>query len=256
MDFFQVAILSVVEGITEFLPVSSTGHLIIVSRLLKIPPTDFLKTFEIVIQLGAILAIMLLYAKPILQDRQLLKKVFVAFVPTGIIGFFLYKLVKTFLLSSPIVVAFTLILGGILLIVFEFYFRRKKATITLNELSYPQAALIGIFQSISVIPGASRAACTILGGLFLGLDRKSAVEFSFLLALPTMLAASSYDFLKSGSGFSANQFGAIIIGIIMSFIVALVVVKWFLKYIQNHSFIPFGVYRIVIGIIFFLSFIR
>ncbi len=256
MDIFQAAILGIVEGITEFLPISSTGHLILASDLLGLVQTDFQKSFEIVIQLGAILAVVVLYWKSFL-NLEVLKKIIVAFIPTGIIGLLLYKVLKTYLLGNNAVVLWSLLLGGIALIVFELWHREgENAVADVSSISYTQAALIGIFQSIAIIPGVSRSGATIVGGLLLGLKRTLIIEFSFLLAVPTMLAATGLDLLKSGHSFSGTQFVTLGVGFLVTFVVALLSIRWLLSYVRGHSFIPFGVYRIVVAILFFLLILR
>lgn len=252
MDFFQAIALGIIEGVTEFLPISSTGHLILAGKLLNIPDSNFLRTFDIAIQSGAILSVVVLYGAKLIRDRQLFKKVFVAFIPTGVLGFMLYKLVKNYLLDNEIVVLFSLLSGGILLIVFEKLFKQTNKHHDLENLTYKQSLLIGTIQSVSMIPGVSRAAATILGGLFLGLRRQAAVEFSFLLAIPTMLVATSYDLIKSAGSFSSNDFGVLMVGFVTSFVVALVVIRWFLNFIRQYDFVPFGVYRIIVALVFFL----
>ena len=201
MTLLQAIILGVVEGITEFLPISSTGHLILASRLLGLAQTDFLKSFEIAIQLGAIASVVLLYWRRFLE-LNVLTRVLVAFIPTGIIGFALYRVIKTYLFDSDTVVLWALGLGGVVLIVFELLHReRDDAVDDVASISYSKAFLIGVFQSLSVVPGVSRAGATIVGGLILGLTRTTIVQFSFLLAVPTMLAATGYDLLKNASSF-------------------------------------------------------
>lgn len=268
MNLLNTLILSTVEGISEFLPISSTGHLILASHLLALRQTEFLKSFEIAIQSGAILSVVVLYGRKLLSDQIMLKKTLVAFLPTAVIGFILYKLIKTFLLGNEAVTIAALFLGGIALIGLELFFipretraeeRRdhgKEHKETIDTISYRKAALIGVFQSISVIPGVSRSAATIIGGLFLGMTRYEATEFSFVLAIPTMFAATSLDLLKSSSTFTVNQIQTLIIGFLASFIVALVAVKWFIGYVRYHNFIPFGVYRIVLAILYFFLFFR
>ncbi len=242
--------LGVVEGISEFLPISSTGHLILASELLRIPQTDFHKSFEIIIQLGAIASVIVLYWKSFFNVENI-KKLMVAFVPTGIIGLALYKIVKTYLLGNDHIVLWSLFLGGIALIVFEFIHREPEgAQGDIAAVSYKQSFLIGFFQSIAIIPGISRSAATIVGGLLLGLKRKTIVEFSFLLAVPTMLAASGLDLLKNASSFSMDQFGILAIGFITSFVVAIISIKFLLSFIQKHNFISFGIYRILIALVF------
>jgi len=252
MTFLDSILLGIVEGITEFLPVSSTGHLILASKLLEIPQTEFLKAFEIAIQLGAIFSVVFLYWKSFL-DIEILKRLAVAFIPTGVIGFLLYGIVKDVFLESGAVVLWTLLLGGIALIVFELFHREPEENIEdVAAISYLQSALIGIFQSVAIIPGVSRSAATIIGGLLLGIRRVTIVEFSFLLAVPTMFAATGYDIAKNASLFSTDQTMALGIGFVTSFAVALFAIKFLLAYVRTHSFIPFGVYRIAVALLFFL----
>lgn len=253
MTFLYAVILGVVEGLTEFLPVSSTGHLILTADLLNLAKTAFLSSFEVGIQLGAILAVVILYAKRILTQFKLIKILAVAFIPTAVVGLVLYGLIKTYLLSNTLVVLGALLVGGIVIIIFERFYREKpEAVAEVENISYKQAFAIGVAQSFAVIPGVSRAAATIVGGLALGLKRKTIVEFSFLLAIPTMLAATGYDLLKTGSMFSSAEWGMLAVGFVASFIVAWLAVKWLLKFIQNNSFIYFGYYRILVAVIFWL----
>ncbi|MCJ7740976.1 undecaprenyl-diphosphate phosphatase [Candidatus Microgenomates bacterium] len=251
MTLFQALILSLVEGITEFLPISSTGHLILAGKLLNIPQTEFVKSFEIIIQLGAILAVVFIYFPTLKKDFHLWKKILVAFIPTGIFGFLLYKIVKKFLLGNLTIVVISLFLGGILMLVLEKIFQSQKdKVVKLNQLNYPKAGLIGLIQSISMIPGVSRSAATIFGGMSVGLERKTAVEFSFLLAIPTMLAATGLDLVKTGFQFQGNEYLLLGVGFTGAFFSALAAVKYLLKYIQNHNFVYFAVYRIVLAIAF------
>ena len=251
--FLYAIILGLVEGITEFLPISSTGHLILTSSLLKIPETNFLKTFEIAIQLGAILAVVVLYWRKLLLQKEVLTRVIIAFLPTAILGLLLYKVVKRYLLGNVEVVLWSLAAGGILLIVFELLHKEKEAAIgEVEQLSYQQAAAIGLFQSLAFIPGVSRAAATIVGGLLLGLKRKTIVEFSFLLAIPTMAAATGLDLVKNAGSFSGEQFGLLGVGFLVSFLTALVAIKWLLRFIEKHNFVWCGVYRITIAIVFMI----
>ncbi|MDD5439173.1 MAG: undecaprenyl-diphosphatase UppP [Candidatus Omnitrophica bacterium] len=259
MDVLHAVILGVVEGLTEFLPISSTGHLILAARVFNVPQTDFVKSFEIIIQLGAILAVIALYYKLLLRDRAVLKKVLAAFIPTGIIGFIAYQAVKKFLLGNSFIVVWALFIGGIVIILFELVYRKRSARVpegpltdhdAIASISYPQAIGIGIVQTVSIIPGVSRAAATIMGGLALGVTRKTIVEFSFLLAVPTMLAATVLDLSKNAALFSRGQYLALAVGFMTSFVVAVFAVKWFIAFIQRYSFIVFGVYRIIIALIF------
>ena len=253
MDIWTAIVLGIVEGVSEFLPISSTGHLILTAQLLGLGHTDFLKSFEIAIQMGAILSVVVLYWRSLLVDINVLKKVVVAFIPTGVIGLTLYKIIKGYLLGSEMVVLWSLFIGGIIIVGFELWHgRRPESAVGFEDISYKQAIIIGLFQSIAMIPGVSRSAATIIGGLALGLQRKTIVEFSFLLAVPTMSAATLYDLYKSGSLFSASQINILTAGFISSFVVALLSIKLLLRFIQTHTFIPFGIYRIVMVLIWFM----
>ncbi len=251
MNFFDALIFGVVEGITEFLPISSTGHLMLTAKVMGFSQTNFLKSFEIAIQLGAILSVVVLYWKKFLMDFEVLKRVLAAFLPTAILGFFLYKIVKKVLLNGSQVVLWSLFLGGIFLIIFEWLHREKETAVEdLAKIPYKKAFFIGIFQSLAMIPGVSRAAATIVGGLLLGLKRRTIVEFSFLLAVPTMLAATVLDLLKSAHEFSSGQMEFLLIGFVSSFTVALLSIKFLLHFIKNHTFVWFGVYRIAVALLF------
>ncbi len=252
MTLFDAGILGLIEGITEFLPISSTGHLILFSDLLGVPSSDFLTTFEIAIQFGAILAVVVLYFKSFF-DLEVLKRLFIAFVPTAIVGFLLYKLLKTYWLDNEMLVVAMLFFGGIALIIFELWHRGDEhAILDVKSISYKHSFLIGLCQSIAIVPGVSRSAATIIGGLFLGISRVAIVEFSFLLAVPTMAAATGYDVLKNAHLFSSDQFLTLAIGFVISFIVAMAAIKFLLSYVRKHTFIPFGVYRIIVAALFLL----
>jgi undecaprenyl-diphosphatase len=250
MHALQAVILGIVEGITEFLPISSTGHMILASKLLSIPETDFVKSFEIIIQLGAILAVVC-YRGLMLRSWELLKRIIVAFIPTGIIGLALYSVVKHYLLGSTSVVIWSLLLGGIALIAFEKMHKEKDAHIEdLEKITYKQAFIVGLFQSIAIIPGVSRSAATIVGGMLTGIKRTAIVEFSFLLAIPTMAAATGLDILKNREMLMSADKGLLIIGLIASFVSALLTIKWLLAFVKKHTFVPFGIYRIIIALAF------
>ncbi len=252
MTWWHSIILGLVEGVTEFLPISSTGHLILVGQLLKLPQTEFLKSYEIIIQLGAILAVVVLYWHRLLLNWENIKKLVVAFLPTAGLGFIFYKLIKIYLLGNSLVVLIALLVGGLGLIIFEKIYQSKfKSVEQGKEVSYKQAALIGLFQSLAMVPGVSRSAATIVGGLALGLDRKSIVEFSFWLAVPTMAAATLWDLLNSDlASIGLAQINWLILGFVVSFVVALLSIKFLLKYIQNNNFIAFGIYRIILALLF------
>ena len=258
MTIIQSIFMGIVEGLTEFLPISSTAHLIIAGNLLHIPSSEFLKSFEISIQLGAILAVVVLFWKKIWSSWNLIFKIATAFVPTAIIGLIFYKIVKHYLLDSLTIIALALLIGGIIIILFETYYSKKNASENLEtasidkelrEISYKQATFIGIFQSLAIIPGVSRAAATIIGGLSLGISRKNIVEFSFLLAIPTMLAATILDLYKTPPVLRGNDLIVWIIGFIVSFITAIIGVKFLIKYVQKNDFKVFGWYRVFLGLV-------
>ncbi|OGT99963.1 MAG: undecaprenyl-diphosphatase [Geobacteraceae bacterium GWB2_52_12] len=251
MTHFEAIILGIVEGLSEFLPISSTGHLILASALLKLNQTEAHKVFEVTIQSGAMLAVVFIYRKQLASSSDLLKKLCFAFLPTGALGFLLYKLVKSFF--QPSLVSYMLIAGGVAFIAIELWIKDRPETVaSIQDISYRQAFTIGLIQSLSMIPGVSRSGATIMGGLALGISRKDAAEFSFLLALPTMLAATAYDIYKNHSVFVFGDWQNILIGLITSFIFAVIAIKALLKYITNHTFIPFGIYRIVVGVAFLI----
>lgn len=253
MNLIHVFILSLVEGLTEFLPISSTGHMILASKLLGLTETDFLKTFQIVIQLGAIMAVVVLYFKKFISSLNLIKKLLVAFIPTAIVGFTLYPLIKGALFGNSAVTLNALFLGGLALIGVEWFLKNKrKDAETTSEITYKQALIVGTFQSLSVIPGVSRAAATIVGGLLNGLDRETATEFSFLLAVPTMFAATGLDLWKSRHLITQTGIGTLAIGTILSFFFAILAVKFLIGYVKKHDFTAFGIYRIVLAVLFFL----
>jgi len=255
MTLFDAIILAIVEGITEFLPISSTGHLVLTSHLLGITHTNFVGSFEIIIQLGAILAIVLLYWKKVIVNFALWKKLLLAFLPSAIVGFTLYKVIKHILLGNIYITLAALFLGGIVLLVIEKYLTRKEQIQEVTDITYKQAFIIGCFQSFSIIPGVSRAAATIIGGLVQGASRKAAVEFSFLLAVPTMAAASGLDLIESNLSFTPNELLLLSVGFIGSFLVALAAVKFLLSFIQSKTFAAFGIYRIVFSVLYFLLFV-
>ena len=250
MSLLQALILGVVEGVTEFLPISSTAHLILVSHLLRLTEPEFVKSFEIIIQLGAILSVVVLYWKKF-WSWDVLVKLAVAFIPTGIIGLTVYKLVKGYLLGNLHVVLASLLVGGIALIVFERFNKHEmQAEIDFSEITYGRALLIGLFQTIAVIPGVSRAAATIVGGSLIGISKRTIVEFSFMLAVPTMLAASVLDLYKSHAAIAENV-PALGVGFVVSFITAIIAIKSFLNFLKKRDFTFFGWYRIVLAVVYF-----
>lgn len=257
MPIFETIILGVVEGFTEFLPISSTGHLILTSHLLRLEQDGFLKSFEIAIQLGAIMSVVVLYFKKFLLNWEVIKRIAVAFAPTVVVGFVMYGFIKNVLLGSMATVLWSLFLGGVALIIFEFWYRNKELTTERNvaDISYLHCFWIGLFQAVSIVPGVSRAAATILGGLWLGIHRKTIVEFSFLLALPTMAGATGLDLIKNAASFSSDQFGVLAVGFVVSFITAILAIKFLISFIQGHTFVLFGVYRIILAIVFSILFL-
>lgn len=254
MTIIQSFIMGVIEGLTEFLPISSTAHLIFTAEILKIPASEFLKSFEISIQLGAILSVVILYWKRVWNNLNIIWKLAAAFIPTSIIGLIFYKLVKGYLMENNFVIAISLIIGGIIIILFENWYAKKNITEVaadndLNAITYKQAIILGVVQALAIVPGVSRAGATIIGGLAQGIKRKTIVEFSFLLAIPTMLAATALDIYKNPTIFSGNQLILWVIGFITSFITAIIGVKFLIKYVQKNNFKAFAWYRIFLGLI-------
>ena len=246
MNVIHALVLGVVEGITEFLPISSTAHLVFASRLMGLEQTPFLASFEIAIQLGAIAAVATVVWRKVLGDPRLVIVTAIGFLPTAIIGAFAYPYAKALLNASPLVPIVALAGGGVFLVFFERWrMGRLRHGTSLASATARQGLLVGIAQSAAFVPGVSRAAATVVGGLLAGLDRKAAVELSFLLAIPTMLAATGLDLAATGFSFSAHEWQLIAIGLVASFLTALVAVRWLLRYIESHTFAGFGVYRIV-----------
>jgi len=254
LDTFHAIILGVVEGVTEFLPISSTAHLILASRALGLGDSEFLKSFEIIIQLGAILSVVVLYWNRFL-NLEVLKKLVVAVFPTGVIGLTVYKAIKGYLLGNVTVVLITLLVGGVALIIFERFQQRDDRDVDFAEITYKKAFLIGLFQAIAVIPGVSRSAATIVGGSLLGVSKRTIVEFSFMLAVPTMLAATGLELVKNRSALDGNL-AVLGVGFVVSFVTAILAIKSFLGYIKKRDFSMFGWYRIVLALVFYLAFLR
>ena len=252
MNYIQSVIIAIIEGLTEFLPISSTGHMILASAAMKIHENEFAKTFEIVIQLGAILAIAIMYMKRFLRGINIYLKLIVAFIPTAIVGFLAYDFIKTYLFN-PMVVSISLIIGGIILIIIDKKVEKRKSEIKeVEDIPYKNAFYIGLIQCLSMIPGTSRAAATIIGGVFNRFDKKQATEFSFLLAVPTMFAAGGYDLLKTPIDFTREEIIMLISGLFFAFVSAWIAVKIFLRIVEKYGFQYFGYYRIALGIIFLI----
>jgi undecaprenyl-diphosphatase len=253
MTVFQAIILGIIEGVTEFLPVSSTAHLILAADAMRLTSSEFLKSFEIIIQLGAILSVVVLYWRRFL-DWEIIKKLVVAFVPTGVIGLTVYKAIKV-MLGSINVVLIMLVVGGIVLIVFEHFRKHTDEDADFSQITYRRALLIGLFQAIAVVPGVSRSAATIVGGSLIGINKRTIVEFSFLLAVPTMAAATGLELLKGYSALAENL-TALAVGFVVSFVTAIVAIKSFLAFVKKRDFKAFGVYRIILALAFYLVVVR
>ena len=250
MTFLDTIILGIIEGLTEFLPVSSTGHMILASAVMGLGRDEFVKTFEISIQLGAILSVLILYYRRFLVSSEIYLKLAVGFIPTGVIGLLAYKTIKHYLFN-PYVVSATLIIGGAVLIALDRWTAGRKSRYNSAEnVSFAGAALIGFVQCLAMVPGVSRAAAAIFGGLLAGLDRKQATEFSFLLAIPTMFAATGYDLLKTSAGFNDSYWILLLTGGLVAFFSALIAVKAFIFFVPRYGFKHFGYYRIALGAIF------
>jgi undecaprenyl-diphosphatase len=248
LDYFSAFILGIVEGITEFLPISSTGHLILTSKLLSISQNEFTKSFEIVIQSGAILSIIVLYLRKIISNPKMILYMIIGFIPSGVFGLLFYKFIKQYLFST-FVVSLMLIIWGIIFILVEFLLKGRYYKLQIDTKT---AFLIGFFQCFALIPGTSRSGATIIGGMLLGLSRKDATEFSFLLSVPTIIIASAYDLIKEKSIIFNSDIYVLLVGFITSFIFAYISVKWLINFVSKHSLVVFGIYRIIIGIIFLL----
>ncbi len=261
MTFFQAIILGIVEGLTEFLPVSSTAHMEIAAKLLGVVQSDFLKSFEIIIQFGAILAVLLFYGKILYKKRSLWKPLAAAFIPTAVIGFILYKVIKGYLLGNLWIVVATLALGGAFMIWFEWRARRMPPAdalpVTVREdISVRNAFFIGLAQALAVVPGVSRSAATILAGRAEGIAKETIVEFSFLLAVPTLLAAAGYDLLKNLDVLAGGGFPLLIAGFLAAFFSACAAIALFLSYVRRRDFTIFGIYRICAAALLALYLLR
>lgn len=288
IEFLKVLILSIVEGITEFLPVSSTGHLILVNEFVKLDPPEFSNAFNVIIQLGAIMAVVVLYFRklnpwdyektykyypknydklngqsrfyyrlthPDQRTIELWKRVIVGVIPAGVLGLLFDDYIDEHLFN-PMVVATMLLIWGLIIIFVEKRNKNRDGFVNDNitNVSYKTVIAIGFFQALAMIPGTSRSAATIMGAMILGLSREAAAEFSFFLAIPTMLGATLLKVVKNVHGFTGSQWLLILAGMVLSFVVAYVVIKKFMEYISKHNFIPFGIYRIILSAVVFLYF--
>ncbi|MFD0763598.1 undecaprenyl-diphosphate phosphatase [Mucilaginibacter lutimaris] len=257
MNIIHVIVLAIIEGITEFLPISSTGHMIIASSVMGIQADDFVKLFTVAIQLGAILSVVVLYFKRFFQSINFYYKLFVAFLPAAVFGLLFSKKIDA-LMESALTVGITLFIGGVILLFVDKWFNKPNVEEE-KEVSYLTALKIGFFQCLSMIPGTSRSAATIVGGMSQKLSRKAAAEFSFFLAVPTMFAATGkklYDFYKEGHTFTGEEMKLLAIGNVIAFVVALLAIKTFITFLERRGFQLFGWYRILVGgviIILYLS---
>lgn len=253
MQIWQSLILGIVEGLTEFLPVSSTFHLIFTSQLLHLENTEFLKMFEVFIQAGGILAVLFLYGKELFSDWPLIKKLTLSFIPTAIVGFLLHSIIKNFFFETNWLMLGSFIIVGAVFILYEWRLLNSKNKIDkeIKNLSWSQSMLIGLAQALATIPGVSRSGAVILAMMAMGQSRKEAAKYSFLLALPTICSAAALDILKfdSASTISSPEITLLLVGTVTSFVVALVVLKWFINFIQKNTLTTFGFYRIILGLI-------
>ncbi|MCX2575771.1 undecaprenyl-diphosphate phosphatase [Pedobacter sandarakinus] len=250
MNYFEAIILAIIEGLTEFLPVSSTGHMIIGSSFMGIAADPFVKLFTVAIQLGAILSVVVLYFKRFFKSINFYIKLLVAFIPAAVFGLLLSKKIDE-LLESPMAVGISLLVGGIILLFVDKWFSNPTVTEE-DDINYITALKIGFFQCIAMIPGVSRSGATIVGGMSQKLSRKVAAEFSFFLAVPTMFAATAkklFDFYQEGHSITQNQINLLVIGNVVAFIVALLAIRSFIGYLNKHGFKMFGWYRIIAGLI-------
>ncbi|MDR3061075.1 MAG: undecaprenyl-diphosphate phosphatase [Dysgonamonadaceae bacterium] len=250
MTWWQTILIAIVEGLTEFLPVSSTGHMIIAQKILNVPSSEFIKAFTVIIQFGAILSVIVLYYNRFLQSSDFYWKLFIAFIPAAVLGFLFSDKIDT-LLESVTVVAIMLILGGILMLFVDTWFNKPSKDQTISS---KKAFFIGLAQCVAMIPGISRSMATIVGGMAQKLTRKDAAEFSFFLAVPTMFAASAYKLLKlvtntESQAILVQNIDILIIGNLVAFIVAILAIKFFIGFITKYGFKAFGIYRIIVGTI-------
>jgi undecaprenyl-diphosphatase len=248
MTYLEAIILAIIEGLTEFLPVSSTGHIILGTALLGIESTPFVKLFTVAIQLGTILSVLVLYLKRFFRTFEFYLKLFIAFIPSAILGVLFSDAIDN-MLESPATVAVSLVIGGIILLFVDRWFSTPSIKDS-DEVDYFTALKIGFFQCLAMIPGTSRSGASIVGGMSQQLSRKAAAEFSFFLAVPTMFGATAkklLDFYQDGHSFGGNEIGILIVGNLVGFIVAVIAIKSFINYLAKNGFMLFGYYRIIVG---------
>lgn len=253
MNILHSIILGVIEGLTEFLPVSSTAHLIIVSKILGLRQTEFIKLFEIFIQSGAILAVVLIYFKEIIKNKDWMKKIIVSFLPTAIIGFLLYKVIKNIFFETNSLIIGAMFIVGVIFLLIEYLIKKEnlKLNKTINHLTISHSLIIGLGQSLAVLPGVSRAGSVMITMMLMGYKREDSAKYSFLLAVPTILSAGLYDLYKSREILdqSINYLPQLAIGFLVSFVTAYIVIKWFIGFLQKNSLVIFGIYRIILSLI-------
>ncbi len=249
MTIFDSVILGIVEGLTEFLPVSSTAHLVLAGQLLHVKQDNFKTAYDIIIQIAPIFSVMIIFKERLVQSLDIWYKLIVAFIPTGIVGLLFHKQIEAMFSTNSTVAL--MIITGIAFLAIEFFYKERNHDIKLLEnVTYMQALKVGLFQVLSLIPGVSRSGSTILGAMLIGLRRDVAMIFSFLLAIPTMGAASGYMLLKEYQNLSFNHMEILLVGFVVSFIVGWLAVKWFLAIVSKYNFTPFGIYLIVSGLLF------
>ncbi len=256
MNILQIIVLSVVEGLTEFLPLSSTAHLIIAAKILHIPQDNFQKLFEIFIQSGAILSVIFLYWRVLIKNKKILINIFAAFLPTAFFGFVFYKLIKNIFFESLALITYSLFFGGLIFILMEILITRKIIILTKKnkQMTLKEAILIGFFQSLSIVPGVSRAGAVMIGMMLMRFKREEAALFSFLLAVPTIFSASLFDLYKNKEivFMSKNHLSVLFLGSFFSFLFAIISIKFFINFLRKRNLVIFGVYRIVLAIIIML----
>ncbi len=258
MSLFQALLLGLIEGITEFLPISSTAHLIISSELLKLEQTPFVSFFEVFIQSGAILAVVLLYWKLVLDHKDYAIKVVVSFLPTAVIGLMMRDVIKEVFFQSTDIIGYSLILIALVFIALEFFVKQGKLKLskTLKDMTYVEAFLMGCVQALAIVPGVSRAGAVMVGLMAMRYKRSEAAIYSFLLAVPTILGASVFDLIETDTSvFTQEHVVALLVGFVVSFVSAIVFIKWLIGYLQKNSLNAFAIYRIIVGlgVLYFLS---
>lgn len=256
MDGISIILLGILEGLTEFLPISSTFHLLWFSRIVGVPETDFVKLFTVFIQSGAILAVVILYWKEVLSNWKLILKLIASFIPTAVVGFLFYDLIKGVFFESQMGTTIVFIVVGFMFLLVEYLISKKilNTSFDIQKLSYKHAVIIGVFQALAIIPGVSRAGAVLIGMMLLGFKRSESAKYSFMLSVPTIMAASLFDFIEMQDIVFAHPENVWILaaGSLVAFVSALIGVKWLIKYLQDHSLVIFGWYRIVVGIILLL----